>query len=658
MGRQFLPQRTVASSARSPDTSMTGNTFQHLSKHLDDAPDPEALSRLMYPDNANLRRKVIDFMQQPLFTRRYDITVAQHRTLTNQRLSRLIQAGFFAATLTGSSSSASRQYNTVVEAISLIDHSLEVKVGVNFGLFGGTVRALGNDEQIAYWMPRIESNKEFGCFALTELGHGSNVRGIETTAIYDKETGEFIINTPTETSQKYWIGGAAESASVTVVFAKLTVDGIDRGIHVFIVRLRDTHGKVIDGITIADCGPKIGLNGVDNGRLWFSNHRIPRSAMLTKLSQVTNEGEFKASIESSDGRFAAVLAALTGGRITIASVAIKSAMLGLTIAIRYSKSRKAFAPAKGSPELPILFYTSQKRRLIIPLASCFVYYFCARDLVEEWALVSGDGKPLSKAMHLESAGYKALFTWFMQDALQAARESCGGQGYKSDNEIAHLKADRDVMLTFEGANGVILQQVGKQLLSEVAMAAELGGKFPKSSPLFSLNEEPQAGTEDDVRMVNRRFVKRVLWRREKGLVTELWNSYRAAMKRHNAKSFYAWNDCLAVAESAAIAHMHRRIFDNSAAHIRLAEEVGGNCANSLTLCGRLWAASLICKDVDFLRLGCLTRDEATTVSGVVNGLCEDVTGIVDELLKGIDYPDHILAPIARDWVKHNSRAML
>lgn len=616
----------------------------------------QALHELLYPHERPLRRRVLELVKEPLFKRRYGITVQQHRALTVARIERLSQEGLFTGVLTSPSKDSARRYDAVVNLVALVDHSLEVKLGVTFGLFAATVRALGNSQQRDYWLPRIESFQEFGCFALTELGHGSNVRGIETQAVYDSNSEEFVIHTPTETAQKYWIGGAADSATVSVVFAKLTVSGTDHGIHVFVVRLRDSNGCVLPGIQIADCGVKPGLNGVDNGRIWFTNHRIPRAALLPALSWVTKEGVFKAKIQTPDARFGAILGALTGGRVGIAAISIQSSFLGLIIAIRYSFQRKAFAPSPGMEEVPILFYTSQRRRLMIPLATAFVYFFCAKDLREEWFDAVIDGV-VSRNTHTLSAGFKAMFSWFMQDTLQAAREACGGQGYKSDNEIGPLKADRDVMMTFEGANAVMLQQVGKHLIAECAVAAKHNAKFSKGSVLEALNEEP-AECSKSAAHLSSKFCYRSLWKRERFLVDELWKKYSHALVKHNGQTFFAWNDCLNLAERTGTAHMHRRIFQAHLSHVEIALREDRGCGDALTLCGKLWMADMISKDMDFLRLSCISRAEANHILDAIDPLCERVTAISSRLLDAIDYPDWILAPIAGDYVKHNSRAML
>ena len=117
-----------------------------------------------------------------------------------------------------------------------------------------------------------------GCFAMTELGHGSNVAGIETTAIYDEKSKEFVLNTPGNDASKYWIGGAGQHGKLSAVFAQLTVGGVPRGVHVFAVRIRDDAGGSVRGVEILDHGSKAGLNGVDNGQIWFDNVRVSRCA--------------------------------------------------------------------------------------------------------------------------------------------------------------------------------------------------------------------------------------------------------------------------------------------------------------------------------------------------------------------------------------------
>jgi acyl-CoA oxidase len=72
------------------------------------------------------------------------------------------------------------------------------------------------------------------------------------------------------------IGGSGQHGKLCVVFAQLTVAGKWEGPHVFAVRIRDDRGAVMPGVRIKDMGPKMGLNGVDNGQMWFDHVRVPR----------------------------------------------------------------------------------------------------------------------------------------------------------------------------------------------------------------------------------------------------------------------------------------------------------------------------------------------------------------------------------------------
>ena len=638
---------------RAPPT----NTSQsYLPPPPSQTPSSQALQRLLYLHHNDIRQKTFQLFKEPLFYRQPDLSVPEQRSLTNKRVQRLHQVGLLKKTVSNPDpAEGSRRYDALIDALALLDHSIEIKLGVNFGLFCSSVFRLGSPIQAQQWLPRIESGQIIGCFALTELGHGSNVRGIQTRAEFTSSSPGFLLHTPHESAQKYWIGAAAQSAHMAVVFAQLYIHGNHHGVHAFLVPLRDESGKTYPGIQIADCGGKAGLNGVDNGRIWFTQVKLPLSALLSGMSQVSATGEYSSKIKSPDARFGAMLAALTGGRIGIAYNAIMTAFVGLVIAIKYSTSRLAFGPNPGVSHVPLLYYSSQRRRLMIPLAGAFVYVFCARDLREDWYESIESRSTISKKIHTVSAGYKALFSWFMQDTLQAAREACGGQGYKSENHIAIVKADRDVMLTFEGANSVLLQQVSKGLLAELAIASKNNGKFSDKSSLAVLNNAPKRTGSS--KKLDRSFFEAVFWKRERELVKQLGLQYAAAMKRHG-QAFHAWNDCLNIAERAAVAHMHRYIFEQHQRHLVDMRREDSALGIAMEICGKLWGAEIVINDPDFLRLGCLSRSQATDVVNQIDDLCYEVARYSPSLIEALALPEEVLAPIAGDWMKHNSRAML
>jgi acyl-CoA oxidase len=102
--------------------------------------------------------------------------------------------------------------------LSAYSHAVSVKIAVAVILYYKAIEILGTEKHQKY-KNRLFDKEDIGCFALTELGHGSNVKGILTTAHFDKDTDEFVINTPEDLAMKFWIGGAAKSANMSTVFA-------------------------------------------------------------------------------------------------------------------------------------------------------------------------------------------------------------------------------------------------------------------------------------------------------------------------------------------------------------------------------------------------------------------------------------------------------
>ncbi|WP_280319391.1 acyl-CoA dehydrogenase [Nocardia wallacei] len=359
---------------------------------------------------------------------------------------------------------------TGLEMLAYTDLSLWVKAGVQWGLFGGAVENLGTDRHRDV-VKRLLSLDLLGCFAMTESGHGSDVANLETTATYDPATQEFVVHSPTDSARKDYIGGAAEHARMAAVFAQLITEGESRGVHCFLVPIRDEQGRDLPGVTTSDCGLKGGLPGVDNGRIVFDHVRIPRENLLNRYADVAPDGTYHSEIDNPSRRFFTTLGTLVRGRISVGGAAAAGARVALSIALRYADRRRQFDDPDSGEEVLLLDYRSHQRRLLPHVARAFALSFAQNDLVRRMhAVQTGqDLNPSSqRALEKRAAGLKVAQTRHATRAIQECRECCGGAGYLTENRLVTLKADTDVFTTFEGDNVVLTQLVAKELLTAYA----------------------------------------------------------------------------------------------------------------------------------------------------------------------------------------------
>jgi acyl-CoA oxidase len=369
------------------------------------------------------------------------------------------------------------------ETMAFGDLSLVVKIGVQFGLWGGAILHLGTKKHHDAYLSDTATLDLPGCFAMSESFHGSNVQHVQTQVVY--ADGEFIIDTPDEHARKDWIGNAACHARLAAVFAQLEVGGEQRGVHCFVVPIRDAKGKVRPGVTIEDCGHKLGLNGVDNGRLSFDHVRLDRDALLDRYATVSEDGVYESPIENPNKRFFTMLGTLIQGRVSVGGAGISVAKVASTIAVRHALKRRQFGPPGSADEALLLDYRTHQRRLLPDVATTYALHFAqAESVATVHRAFTGDDFLDEERRFLETraAAIKAMATWHATHTVQACREACGGLGYLSVNRFAALKADSDVFTTFEGDNLVLRQLVAKNLLTD--FRDELGELDPLGTVAF------------------------------------------------------------------------------------------------------------------------------------------------------------------------------
>src|ERR1700756_1430167 len=373
---------------------------------------------------------------------------------------------------------------TTIEMLAMSDLSLMVKAGVQWGLFGGAIETLGTERHHQAYVQKIIDLDLLGFFAVTEAGHGSYVQSLETTATYDGQSGEFVIHSPTKTSRKDYIGGAAETARMAAVFAQLITAGPGQeptchGVHCFVVPIRDDKGNDLPGVTTSDCDYKGGLPGVDNGRIMFDHVRIPRDNLLNKYGDVADDGTYSSPIENPNRRFFTMLGTLVRGRVTVGGSASAAARVALDIATRYALQRRQLKNPADEREVLVMDYLVHQRRLLPLIAESYALQFAQNELVAKLHEVQTTEIPdpeEQRELESRAAGLKAAQTWHASHAIQEAREACGGAGYLAENRLIALRGDTDVFTTFEGDNHVLTQLVAKELLT--AYADDVRGMSP------------------------------------------------------------------------------------------------------------------------------------------------------------------------------------
>ncbi|MGH2748632.1 MAG: acyl-CoA dehydrogenase [Actinomycetota bacterium] len=554
---------------------------------------------------------------------------------------------------------------TGFETLAFGDLSLVVKVGVQWGLFGGALHHLGTARHHETYLRPMMSFELPGCFAMTETGHGSDVQSIRTTATFDPAEGVFVIQTPDEDATKDYIGNAARDGRTAVVFAQLQTRGESHGVHAFVVPIRDQKGRPLKGVAIEDCGHKAGLNGVDNGRTSFDHVKVERDALLNRYGDVSPDGTYTSPIESPARRFFTMIGTLVQGRVSVSGAAVSAAKTALVIAIRYGLERTQFSPPDSDEEVTILDFTQHRRRLMPLLATTYALHHAQEELVQKLhESFSVADYPERERRRLESlaAGIKATTTWHATTTIQTCREACGGAGYMSVNRLPQLKADTDVFTTFEGDNTVLLQLVAKGLLTdyrdEFGSLDMLGMvRFVAEGVVERVIERIAArtlietlvaalpGGEEDADLYDRGYHIELFEWREQHVIDGLARRIRAGIDA-GEDAFEVFNDTQDHVLLAARAHVDRIVLEYFVAAIARCDD--NDVASLLSKVCDLYALATIERErAWYLEHGRLSPRRAKAVIAAVNELCAELRPHARVLVDAFGIPDEALAaPIA------------
>ncbi|KAH6712989.1 acyl-CoA dehydrogenase/oxidase C-terminal [Leptodontidium sp. 2 PMI_412] len=407
--------------------------------------------------------------------------------------------------------------------------------GLHASMYLTTLEGQGTPEQHKLFLEPAQEYKAIGCYAQTELGHGSNVRGLETTATWNPEDKTFILHSPHLTASKWWIGSLGRTANHAVVMAQLIIAGKPYGPHPFVCQIRDmkTH-EPLEGVHVGDIGPKFGYNTMDNGFLLLNQFKIPHINMLARFSRV--DPETNKYVKPSSPSL--IYGTLTWVRSTIVLQSGGVLARGVTIATRYAAVRRQFqdrdAPTGSHGENQVLNYTMVQFRLLPLLAATFALHFTGKAMMGLYqenqkqmqaSASTADtnrgagpeethsGSDLLADLHATSCGLKALGSTTAAEGLEVCRRACGGHGYSSFGGIGAWYADYLPTTTWEGDNYMLTQQVARYLLKSAR--AVLKGNAPNNdtSRIFTTFLQKQdMGAAHDVLGSDSDLVAAFAWR--------------------------------------------------------------------------------------------------------------------------------------------------
>lgn len=584
-----------------------------------------------------------------------NLSIDEAREWVLNRLLEISEAGVLATGVPRSAADPGDLADTVIafETLAHGDLSATIKSGVQLGLFGGAVTNLGTSWHHDTFLANIASLKLLGCYGMTELGHGSDVFSLETTITYIPETDEFEVHSETPGATKAYIGNAAKHGTMAVVFGQLLVRGRNYGVHAILVPIRDDEHAVLPGVTIGDQGHKGGLLGVDNGTLRFHRVRVPRRMLLDRYGGVTEAGEYSSPIDNPTKRFFTMLSTLVRGRICVSAGAGIAARRGLSIATRYALKRRQFV-APGHPDGVLLAdYVIHQRRLLPLIARSYALGFAQNEVTASLVHVMESGRASEeekRQLQTRADGIKALTTRFANDAVQEAREACGGAGYLSENQLTGIRADVDVFATFEGDNTVLLQQVAKALLGDYAKIwgeLDTAGMVQATARVFgdtvmertsastvverltaTVKRQPEATT-----LVDRGWHAWMFTERERHSLESL-----ARRARKAGKEFDGLNQLGDHMLFVAKAHMERIVLEAFIAAIDATEP--GEVRDVLERLCSLYALSSIQADRGwFADHAKLSAGRGKAIGAQINALCAELRPEALSLVEGLGIPE-------------------
>ncbi|KAJ2741895.1 hypothetical protein GGI20_004870 [Coemansia sp. BCRC 34301] len=357
------------------------------------------------------------------------------------------------------------------DEISIADMVLDINgpFGLHRTMFIPTLQSQATPEQQELFLKPALNYEILGCYAQTEIGHGSNVQGLETTCTYVAETDEFEVHSPSIRACKWWIGSLGVTATHAMVMAQLIVGGKNHGPCPVVVPIRSTvDHQPLAGVTVGDLGPKFGFNTMDNGFLLLDRVRVPRVNLLQRYISVSRDGTVS---RPADVDPKVAYGTMVYVRTQIVRNMSQVLAKATTVAVRYAAVRRQFSALASGPETPVLDYSMVQYRLMPLVAQNYAMCATSQAFVAHYqqamrSMEGGNFAPL-KELHATACGLKRWTSDVGIAGIDTCRHVCGGHGFSQFSGLNEFYGNAYPNIIWEGDNYVLSQQTARFLLAQV-----------------------------------------------------------------------------------------------------------------------------------------------------------------------------------------------
>lgn len=515
-----------------------------------------------------------------------------------------------------------------------VDGGLTTLASIHYNLFLGSV--LDHDGGRARDLSPFTSLQRTGTFLCTELEHGNDVASMETVAVFDRVTGGFRLNTPTEGAQKFMPNTSLTGGPKTaLVAARLLVDGEDRGTFLFLTPLSDEQGH-LPGVRVRPLPPRTGTP-VDHCLTAFDQVWLPRGALLeAEHGRLSADGTLTSSLGNRRKRLLRSINRVTMGKLCMSAGTLGMSRAALTIAVRYAHSRLLAGPKAGE-RIPLAAHRSHHGRLLHSLATAYAMTFLHRATVSRFAAHAAEERA---EVEREVAVAKGWITWQAREITTECRERCGAQGLFPANGLADLPLNIEGGITAEGDNLVIWVKAASEMVFGHRVAARADGTGGPGDP----GAPGAPGDPDDPG--DREITELPFLRDLLAEVERIWQDRARAALREGPSGdpVGRWNVTSDAALEMVSAHARLRAADAFLAAIgRTTDARAGHLMRNL--CRLFLLRQLGAHSGDLLAEGRITADHVRALPKAVDTVLGDLAPHLMTLVDAFDLPAEVLSSI-------------